>query len=137
MNCSARWPLSVVASVFRAFRAFRGFSIHVRRFTRYLETTTLNPASKPGARVVADLQRMVFMVRVYVFNREGKLVGPVDSPRVEMSDEEWQRRLTPTQYRILRNKGTEPAFCGTLLDNKQSGVYYCLGCKLPLFSSSA
>jgi peptide methionine sulfoxide reductase msrA/msrB len=77
------------------------------------------------------------MVRVYVFNREGKLVGPVDSPRVELSDEEWTRRLTPEQYRILRKKGTEPAFCGNLLDNKQQGVYYCLGCRLPLFSSSA
>ena len=77
------------------------------------------------------------MVRVYVFNRDGKLVGPVDSPPVELSDEEWKGRLTPEQYRILRKKGTEPAFCGTLLDNKQQGVYFCLGCRLPLFSSSA
>jgi peptide methionine sulfoxide reductase msrA/msrB len=77
------------------------------------------------------------MVRVYVFNREGKLIGPVDSPRVELTDEEWQRRLTPQQYRILRNRGTEPAFCGTLLDKKQEGVYHCLGCRLPLFSSTA
>ena len=62
------------------------------------------------------------MVRVYIFDRNGKLVGPVESPRVELSDDEWQRRLTSAQYRILRRKGTESPFCGTLLDNKQQGV---------------
>src|SRR5579863_3165733 len=61
------------------------------------------------------------MVRVYVFDRQGKLVGPVDSPRVELSDQEWQRRLTPEQYEIARDNGTERAFCGNLLDNKQEG----------------
>lgn len=77
------------------------------------------------------------MVRVHVFNRDGKLVGPVESPKVELSDEEWQRRLTAAQFLVLRNKGTERPFCGTLLDNKKKGVYYCAGCKLPLFSSDA
>ena len=77
------------------------------------------------------------MVRVYVFDRQGDLVGPVDSPRVELSDDEWQRRLTPDEYQIARDKGTERAFCGTLLDNKQEGVYSCICCGLPLFSSDA
>ncbi len=77
------------------------------------------------------------MVQVRVFNSQGELVGPVDSPRVELSDAQWQSRLAPEQYRILRNKGTERAFCGTLLDNKRHGVYCCAGCGLPLFSSSA
>jgi peptide methionine sulfoxide reductase msrA/msrB len=53
------------------------------------------------------------------------------------SDEEWQRRLTPEQFEISRGKGTERPFCGTLLDNKQSGIYTCVGCGLPLFSSAA
>jgi methionine-R-sulfoxide reductase len=77
------------------------------------------------------------MVQVHVYNREGKLVGPVESPRVERSDEDWQRQLTPDQYRIARGKGTERAFCGTLLDNKKEGVYVCICCDLPLFSSEA
>src|SRR5436309_3059647 len=47
------------------------------------------------------------MVRVHVFNKQGRLVGPVESPRVELSDEEWQRRLSPAQYQIVRGKGTE------------------------------
>jgi methionine-R-sulfoxide reductase len=77
------------------------------------------------------------MVRVHVFNKRGQLVGPVELPRVELSDEEWQQRLSPEQYQIMRGKGTERPFCGTLLDNKKEGVYRCVGCGLPLFSSTA
>ncbi len=74
---------------------------------------------------------------MHVFNRDGKLVGPVESPKVELTDAEWQLRLSPEQYKILRNKGTEPAFCGNLVDTKTPGVYTCAGCGLPLFSSDS
>ena len=77
------------------------------------------------------------MVQVHVFNAQGKLVGPVESPRIELSDAEWRKRLSPERYQILRSKGTERPFCGTLLDNKKQGVYSCAGCGLPLFSSDA
>ncbi|HEX4147318.1 MAG TPA: peptide-methionine (R)-S-oxide reductase MsrB [Pirellulales bacterium] len=77
------------------------------------------------------------MVKVFVFNQQGKLVGPVDSPKLVLTDKEWLERLTPKQFKILRSKGTEQAFCGTLLDNKKEGVYSCAGCGLPLFSSDA
>ena len=55
--------------------------------------------------------------------------------RVEKSDAEWQAQLTREQFEIARGKGTERPFCGTLLDNKRSGVYTCICCALPLFSS--
>jgi methionine-R-sulfoxide reductase len=74
-------------------------------------------------------------VSVKVINKRGELVGPVSVARVEKSDAEWQQLLTPHQYRIARNKGTEAPFCGTLLDNKQVGIYSCICCGLPLFSS--
>jgi methionine-R-sulfoxide reductase len=77
------------------------------------------------------------MVQVRVFNREGELVGPVESPKLVLSDAEWQKRLTPEQFTVLRAKGTERPFCGTLLDNKLQGVYTCIGCGLPLFSSDS
>jgi peptide methionine sulfoxide reductase msrA/msrB len=77
------------------------------------------------------------MVRVHVFDKEGKLVGPVESPKLVLSDAEWKKRLTPDQFRILRSKGTERPFCGLLLDNKKEGVYTCAGCGLPLFSSDS
>ncbi len=75
------------------------------------------------------------MPQVHVFNAVGELVGPVNSPRLEPSDAEWKTRLTPEQFRILRQQGTERAFCGTLLDNKQEGVCCCSWLRLPLFAS--
>jgi peptide methionine sulfoxide reductase MsrB len=76
-------------------------------------------------------------VRVKVFNTSGELVGPIEMPRVVKSDEEWQKLLSPEQYKIARNKGTEAPFCGTLLDNKLNGVYACVCCQLPLFASDS
>ncbi len=77
------------------------------------------------------------MIKAHVFNKDGKLVGPIEMPKVVKSEAEWQALLTPDQYRIARGKETERAFCGTLLDNKQDGVYSCVCCGLPLFSSTA
>jgi methionine-R-sulfoxide reductase len=76
-------------------------------------------------------------VNVRVFNRQGALVGPVESARVVKTDAEWQAQLTPEQYQVARGKGTEAPFCGTLLDNKRNGVYTCLCCGLPLFTSDS
>ena len=76
-------------------------------------------------------------VRVKVFDTRGNLVGPIDVPRVEKSDAEWRAQLSPEQFQIARAKGTERPFCGTLLDNKKHGVYTCICCNLPLFSSDS
>ena len=53
------------------------------------------------------------------------------------TDEEWRRRLTPEQYRIAREKGTERAFTGAYNDSKASGVYRCVCCDSELFRSDA
>ena len=76
-------------------------------------------------------------MKVKVFNRHGELTGPVETPRVVRTDAEWRRQLTAQQFQIARGKGTEPAFCGTLLDNKEQGVYSCVCCGLPLFASDS
>ena len=55
--------------------------------------------------------------------------------KLELSEEEWRRRLTPEQYRILREHGTEAAFTGALWDEKSRGMYRCAGCAVDLFSS--
>ena len=75
-------------------------------------------------------------MRLHDFNAAGELV-PVELPRVEKTDREWQVQLTPAQYQVARGKGTERPFCGTLLDNKKTGVYRCVCCGLPLFASNA
>jgi len=57
--------------------------------------------------------------------------------KIIKTDEEWKKQLTDEQYRVTRGKGTEPAFCGVFHDNHRDGVYHCVCCDLPLFSSSA
>ena len=76
-------------------------------------------------------------MKVRVFNRKGQLVGPVEVAHIVKTDAQWRAQLTPEQFEVARGKGTERPFCGTLLDNKREGVYACVCCGLPLFSSAA
>lgn len=54
---------------------------------------------------------------------------------VQLTEAEWKQKLTPKQYKVLREHGTERAFTGKLHDNKMAGVYYCAGCANALFDS--
>jgi peptide-methionine (R)-S-oxide reductase len=54
---------------------------------------------------------------------------------IEKSDAEWKAELTPTQYQILRKKGTERAFTGKYWNHFEKGIYACAGCRTPLFTS--
>lgn len=55
--------------------------------------------------------------------------------KIQKSDNEWRAQLTPEQYHVCRNKGTERAFTGAYHDCKDSGQYVCVCCGEPLFSS--
>jgi len=55
--------------------------------------------------------------------------------KVVKTDEEWRQQLTPIQYKVLREKGTEVAFTGEYWDNHKKGTYVCAACQLPLFDS--
>lgn len=51
------------------------------------------------------------------------------------SDQDWRQQLTPEQFKICRQKGTEPAFSGKYYNHKGEGLYCCVCCQTPLFDS--
>ena len=53
------------------------------------------------------------------------------------TDAEWKEELSPEEYRVLRERGTEAPFTGALLANHETGMYHCRACGTPLFSSDA
>ncbi len=55
--------------------------------------------------------------------------------KLELSESEWKARLTPQQFYILREEGTEKSFSSPLNDEKRQGTYHCAGCELALFTS--
>jgi len=55
--------------------------------------------------------------------------------KVKKTEAEWRKQLTPEEYNILREKGTERAFTGKYWDNHETGIYYCAGCHQQLFAS--
>ena len=65
--------------------------------------------------------------------------GATAAERFEITktEEEWRAILSPAQYRVLREEGTERAFTSPLNDEKRAGTFHCAGCDLPLFASAA
>ena len=55
--------------------------------------------------------------------------------KVHKTEAEWRELLTPEQFHVLREKGTERAFAGALYENHDEGVYHCAACNAPLFKS--
>ena len=70
-------------------------------------------------------------------NFEDNITGEMMEGKARQSKEELTNRLTPEQYRVTQEKGTEPAFTGEYCDHNEDGVYVCVVCGQPLFDSSA
>ncbi|MEY3775145.1 MAG: Peptide methionine sulfoxide reductase MsrB [Verrucomicrobiota bacterium] len=63
------------------------------------------------------------------------VVIDMSKAKVQRTDAEWRQRLTPLQYHVARQQGTEPPFRNEFWDSKKDGVYFCVGCDTPLFDS--
>ncbi len=59
-----------------------------------------------------------------------------NKPKINKTEEEWRKELTPEQFYICRQKGTEAAFSGKFNVHKENGRYVCVACKTPLFNSN-
>ncbi len=70
-------------------------------------------------------------VRLYSSEKGGFVVAE----KMNKTEEEWKKTLSPIQYKVLREKGTERPFTGALLDNHEKGVYTCAACGADLFAS--
>lgn len=76
---------------------------------------------------------------IFIKVQEGVSSDMKDSnpTKIHLSNEEWKKKLTPEQYNVMREHGTEPAFSGKYDKFKEKGIYHCAACELPLFSSDA
>jgi methionine-R-sulfoxide reductase len=63
------------------------------------------------------------------------VVIDMSKAKVQRTDAEWRQRLTPLQYHVARQQGTEQPFRNEFWDSKKDGVYFCVGCDTPLFDS--
>ncbi len=92
----------------------------------------------PGAlleRAPAQNRKRSKTVRIAEFDTSGKPLGVVEVERVEKSVAEWQKQLTPLQFQVTRQEGTERAFSGKYHDHHGDGIYRCIGCGTALFDS--
>lgn len=68
-------------------------------------------------------------------NNSHKMSSMNPEPKVKKTEDEWRKELTPMQYHVLREKGTEFAFTGKYWNNHEKGIYLCAACHQKLFSS--
>lgn len=102
---------------------------------RWIGVWALLAAVSMAAAVVSIAAAPVAPAKVKIYSAKKK--GIVIVERVVKSEAEWQKALTPEQFRVTRKAGTETAFTGKYWDNHAKGIYRCVCCGTDLFSSDA
>jgi len=96
---------------------------------------TLNNSGLLGQNIADAEEASADPVTVQVIGPDGELTLVKNTPRVNLNEGQWREKLTPAQFYVLREEGTERAGTGALLNIKEEGLYVCAGCALPLFAS--
>jgi peptide-methionine (R)-S-oxide reductase len=106
------------------------------RAIAFLPAVLLGTARETGAatRAAADASVAALRERWRDLLRPG-FVAPSPGQRLEHSPKEWRDILEPGQFAVLREEGTERPYTSALNEEKRAGVYLCVGCELPLFTS--
>lgn len=91
--------------------------------------------SRESSAATAARRTLPKTVEIAEFSNDGKRLRVAELPSVVKSDTEWRRQLSPLAYRVTRQDGTEIAYTGALLKNKERGVYRCVCCDTALFDS--
>ena len=98
-------------------------------------STFAHPTTRKRPILSASSERLKITPHRDCFKQSDETKEPTLSKKVQKSEEEWRAQLTPEQYRIMREAGTERAFTGEYWETKTPGVYRCSGCGEKLFSS--
>jgi len=99
------------------------------------ETHCVNRNGASVSKNAADKQKTTSSYNLSKTPYRGEIF--TDKSRIEKPDREWKKILSPAQYKILRQNGTEPPFSGKYNRIKKRGIFVCAGCGLPLFASEA
>ena len=75
------------------------------------------------------------LVKIVEFTNQGERKGILSVSRITKTDAEWKKQLTPEQYRVTRESGTERAFANAYWNNHEKGIYRCVACGNDLFTS--
>jgi peptide-methionine (R)-S-oxide reductase len=88
-----------------------------------------------GGAVLAAGKHGAKILKIVEFDASGVRKGPVEVEKIQKSDAEWQKQLTPEQFEVTRHAGTERAFTGKYFNNHDDGLYDCICCGTNLFDS--
>jgi len=115
----SRWLASLIAIQILAGCQWQGSKV----------STELSPSAKENrcSNSVAD--------NIIVCSTQSVRERPDMAEKIFRTENEWKKLLNPDQYRVTRQKGTEPAFTGAYWNSHEAGVYRCIGCGQPLFDS--
>lgn len=114
---------------------FKKYMIQIFSPIALLALTSLNyscsrPTSSTGNIISTNQEEKSTPDRKFYLNSKNDTIKVI-----QKTDAEWRSILSPQEYSVLREKGTERAFTGDLTDMKKEGIYTCRGCGLPLFHS--